>query len=117
MKPCWLFRIRRCFFKWAIILSLIIDSSSLRIRIHKVTESGSNPDPDPQPYFSLWELSVDRRGRDQLFLSAIHTLQQLKTTFSPQDKLAVIVQTFRAITTGQAETASQTWSMDALLPV
>jgi amyotrophic lateral sclerosis 2 protein len=66
--------------------------------------------------FSLWELSVDRRGRDQLFLAAIHTLQQLKTTFSPQDKLAVIVQTFRAIT-GQAETASQTWSMDALLPV
>ncbi len=65
---------------------------------------------------SLWDLAVDRRGRDQLFLNAIHTLQKLKTTFSPQDKLEVVVQTFRAIT-GQAETAKLTWSMDALLPV
>jgi hypothetical protein len=67
--------------------------------------------------FSLWELGgLERRGRDQLFAPAIHTLQQLKTTFSPQDKLEVVVQTFRAIT-AQAETANQTWSMDALLPV
>jgi hypothetical protein len=28
----------------------------IRIRIHKVTESGSNPDPDPQPCLEMYSM-------------------------------------------------------------
>ena len=38
------------------------------------------------------------RQRDRHFLAAIHTLQQLKTTFTPVQKLAVVGDMFKAIT-------------------
>jgi len=59
---------------------------------------------------------VERRSRDQLFVSAIYSLQRLKTTFTPVEKLDVIVETFKAIT-AEAGTSGHTWSMDSLLPV
>ena len=67
-------------------------------------------------------LDVDRqflleegpRHRDRHFLSAIHTLQQLKTTFTPVQKLAVVGDMFKAITESRE---GVTWSMDTLLPV
>jgi hypothetical protein len=54
------------------------------------------------------------RQRDQHFLAAIHTLQQLKTTFTPGQKLGVIGDMFRAVT---GSSQGVTWSMDILLPV
>ena len=54
------------------------------------------------------------RQRDRHFLSAIHTLQQLKTTFTPVQKLAVVGDMFKAITESRE---GVTWSMDTLLPV
>jgi len=47
-------------------------------------------------------------------LEAIHTLQQLKTTFTPVQKLAVVGDMFKAITESRE---GVTWSMDTLLPV
>ena len=54
------------------------------------------------------------RQRDRHFLAAIHTLQQLKTTFTPVQKLAVVGDMFKAITESRE---GVTWSMDTLLPV
>jgi len=65
---------------------------------------------------SVWELPDDRRSRDQLFVQAIYTLQRLKTTFTPVEKLDVIVEMFKAIT-AETGTSKHTWSMDSLLPV
>lgn len=65
---------------------------------------------------SLWEQPEDPRSRDQLFLDAVYALQRLKTTFTPVEKLEVIVQMFKAITE-ETVTGNHTWSMDSLLPV
>jgi len=54
------------------------------------------------------------KHRDKHFLTAINTLQQIKTTFSPQHKLEVVLAMFKAIT---STSSSITWSMDTLLPV
>ena len=54
--------------------------------------------------------------RDSVFLEAVYTLQRLKTTFTPADKLDVIVAVFDAITR-QNCAAGITWNMDVLLPV
>jgi len=62
--------------------------------------------------------SLTSTARDKHFLTAIHCLQRLKTTFSPCDKLQVVVEMFRDITSQGREGGGQfTWSMDALLPV
>nr|CAD7444435.1 unnamed protein product [Timema bartmani] len=57
--------------------------------------------------------------RDQLFNDAVETLQQLKTTFSPLEKLQVIRSTFQQMTTAvqQELGTSYLWSMDDLFPV
>lgn len=65
---------------------------------------------------SYWDLPADRRSRDELFLEAVDSLQQIKMKFTPKDKLEVILAMFKAIT-GQAGTGNHTWSMDSLLPV
>ena len=54
------------------------------------------------------------RDRDKHFTSAITTLQLIKTTFTPEDKLGVILSMFKSIT---SSSSSLVWSMDALLPV
>ncbi|XP_045511220.1 alsin [Colias croceus] len=58
-------------------------------------------------------------AREQLFQEAVETLQQLKTTFSPMEKLLVIRSTFQKMTTAvQQELGAQyLWSMDELFPV
>ena len=63
---------------------------------------------------SQFLLEEGPRQRDRHFLSAIHTLQQLKTTFTPVQKLAVVGDMFKAITESRE---GVTWSMDTLLPV
>ncbi|KAI5639649.1 vacuolar sorting protein 9 (VPS9) domain-containing protein [Phthorimaea operculella] len=57
--------------------------------------------------------------KEQLFQEAVETLQQLKTTFSPIEKLLVIRSTFQKMTTAvQHELGSNyLWSMDELFPV
>ncbi|CAH2066088.1 unnamed protein product, partial [Iphiclides podalirius] len=57
--------------------------------------------------------------KDQLFQEAVETLQQLKTTFSPIEKLLVIRSTFQKMTTAvqQQLGASYLWGMDELFPV
>jgi len=54
------------------------------------------------------------RDKDRHFLSAINTLQQIKTMFTPKHKLEVVLAMFKAIT---GTSTSITWSMDTLLPV
>ena len=63
---------------------------------------------------SQFMLEEGPRQRDRHFLEAIHTLQQLKTTFTPVQKLAVVGDMFKAITESRE---GVTWSMDTLLPV
>ncbi|RVE54671.1 hypothetical protein evm_000792 [Chilo suppressalis] len=57
--------------------------------------------------------------KEQLFQEAVETLQQLKTTFSPIEKLLVIRSTFQKMTTAvqQELGANYLWSMDELFPV
>ncbi|CAK1603467.1 unnamed protein product [Parnassius mnemosyne] len=57
--------------------------------------------------------------KDQLFQESVETLQQLKTTFSPIEKLLVIRSTFQKMTTAvqQQLGASYLWGMDELFPV
>ena len=56
---------------------------------------------------------------DTHFLTAIETLQQLKTNFTPFEKLTVILDTFREVNkTGQDIVGKEhVWSMDDLFPV
>ena len=54
------------------------------------------------------------RDRDKHFISAINALQLIKTTFTPETKLGVILSMFKSIT---STNSSLVWSMDALLPV
>ena len=54
------------------------------------------------------------RDRDKHFNTAISTLQLIKTNFTPEDKLGVILSMFRSIT---SSSSSLVWSMDTLLPV
>ncbi|XP_053601493.1 alsin isoform X2 [Plodia interpunctella] len=57
--------------------------------------------------------------KEQLFQEAVETLQQLKTTFSPIEKLLVIRSTFQKMTTAVQQELGQNylWSMDELFPV
>merc|ERR1719334_1003888 len=55
------------------------------------------------------------RYRDKHFLEAINTIQQIKTMFTPKQKLEVILAMFKSITNTPIK--SITWSMDTLLPV
>lgn len=56
--------------------------------------------------------------KDQTFLEAIETLQLLKTTFSPLEKLLIIRQTFEKMTeVVQVQLGHDyKWSMDDLFP-
>ncbi|KAJ4433881.1 hypothetical protein ANN_16194, partial [Periplaneta americana] len=56
---------------------------------------------------------------DQLFIDAVETLQQLKTTFSPLEKLLVIRRTFEQMTRAVQNNlgTSYLWTMDDLFPV
>merc|ERR1712168_616034 len=65
---------------------------------------------------TAWNLAVDRHSREQLFVNAVYNLQRLKTTFTPSEKLDVIVSMFKAITK-DTSTGNHTWCMDSLLPV
>ncbi|KAF3857462.1 hypothetical protein F7725_009321 [Dissostichus mawsoni] len=57
--------------------------------------------------------------RDVCFASAVETLQQISTTFTPSDKLQVIQLTFEEITQAVQSLLKQDflWSMDDLFPV
>lgn len=57
--------------------------------------------------------------KDQHFQEAVETLQQLKTTFSPIEKLLVIRNTFQKMTSAVQQELGQNylWTMDELFPV
>ncbi|XP_059059278.1 alsin isoform X2 [Achroia grisella] len=57
--------------------------------------------------------------KEQLFHDAVETLQQLKTTFSPIEKLLVIRSTFEKMTTAVQQELGENylWNMDDLFPV
>ncbi len=73
--------------------------------------------------FWLLDTETSRKSvsqiRDRHFSRAIETLQQLKTNFTPFEKLNVLLETFKEINrTGQAICgADYSWSMDELFPV
>ncbi|CAB3248214.1 unnamed protein product [Arctia plantaginis] len=65
------------------------------------------------------QLSPTSPMKEQLFQEAVETLQQLKTTFSPIEKLLVIRSTFQKMTIAVQQELGQNylWSMDELFPV
>ncbi|XP_030006777.1 alsin isoform X3 [Sphaeramia orbicularis] len=76
----------------------------------------------------FWPVSVPAEGekqqvlsstKDTCFASAVETLQQISTTFTPSDKLQVIQLTFEEITQVVQALLKQDflWSMDDLFPV
>lgn len=58
-------------------------------------------------------------SKDHMFLEAVETLQQLKTTFSPTEKLSVIQDTIKKMTPVAREQLGDgyIWNMDDLFPV
>ncbi|XP_019746352.1 alsin isoform X2 [Hippocampus comes] len=70
----------------------------------------------PAPAENLQVLSTTK---DTCFASAVETLQQISTTFTPSDKLHVIQLTFEEITKEVQSLLKQDflWSMDDLFPV
>nr|XP_032529484.1 alsin [Danaus plexippus plexippus] len=58
-------------------------------------------------------------SKEEVFQEAVETLQQLKTTFSPIEKLLVIRSTFQKMTTAVQHELGQhyLWNMDELFPV
>ena len=71
-------------------------------------------DVDPKLFLAENNPVFSYRDRDKHFLSAINTLQLIKTTFTPESKLEVILGMFRDITSSSSNIV---WSMDTLLPV
>ncbi|XP_060774739.1 alsin isoform X1 [Neoarius graeffei] len=76
----------------------------------------------------FWPVSITAHGekqkvqpstKDACFASAVETLQQISTTFTPSDKLQVIQLTFEEITHEVLALLKQDflWSMDDLFPV
>ncbi|XP_018581173.1 alsin isoform X3 [Scleropages formosus] len=76
----------------------------------------------------FWPVSISVLGekkqvlsstKDSCFASAVETLQQISTTFTPADKLQVIQQTFEEITQEVLALLREDflWSMDDLFPV
>lgn len=57
-------------------------------------------------------------AKDHIFSAAVETLQQLKTTFSPTEKLSVIQETIRNMTPFAQEQLGENyiWNMDDLFP-
>lgn len=62
---------------------------------------------------------ISAATKNQIFLEAIDTLQQLKSTFTPTEKLLVIRQTVEKMTpvAQQLLGTSYVWNMDDLFPV
>ncbi|BES88813.1 Vacuolar sorting protein 9 (VPS9) domain [Nesidiocoris tenuis] len=68
----------------------------------------------------FWQSDDDTTPNGEgLFSEAVTTLQQLKTTFSPNEKLLVIYSTFKAITQAVQVKLGDSfiWQMDDLFPV
>uniref|UniRef100_A0AAQ4Q1Y9 Alsin Rho guanine nucleotide exchange factor ALS2 n=1 Tax=Gasterosteus aculeatus aculeatus TaxID=481459 RepID=A0AAQ4Q1Y9_GASAC len=76
-------------------------------------EGGLIPERAPPPSCVL------SSTKDACFASAVETLQQISTTFTPSDKLQVIQLTFEEITLAVQALVKQDflWSMDDLFPV
>ncbi|XP_057324785.1 alsin isoform X2 [Microplitis mediator] len=72
-----------------------------------------------QKFWSKSNITLDVNDGETSFIEAIETLQQLKTTFSPLEKLLVIRNTFEQMTkTVQKQLGtSYLWTMDELFPV
>ena len=71
-------------------------------------------------YGDVHQLDFRSLSKKTIFIQAIYTLQRLKTTFTPAEKLDVIVDVFNAITNekgGSGAGRGFTWNMDVLLPV
>lgn len=58
-------------------------------------------------------------SKDACFVSAVETLQQISTTFTPSDKLVVIQKTFEELTQDVKHVQQNDfmWCMDDLLPL
>ncbi|XP_069377256.1 alsin isoform X5 [Paralichthys olivaceus] len=71
------------------------------------------------PSTSTTKIQVLSSTKDACFASAVETLQQISTTFTPSDKLQVIQLTFEEITQEVQSLLKQDflWSMDDLFPV
>ncbi|XP_063529679.1 alsin [Cydia strobilella] len=94
----------------------------------RLVKWNKQPDPTLMPF-----LGIDQKffngytnrsppgspHKEQLFQEAVETLQKLKTTFSPMEKLRVIKETFQTMTVAVQHELGQSylWSMDELFPV
>ena len=70
-----------------------------------------------QPWLTKQTFTI--RLTFEQYFSAVETLQQLKTTFTPYEKLDVLLETFKEINQIGQDTcgSSHCWSMDDLFPV
>ena len=68
--------------------------------------------------FWILEEPLDE-AKDVHFAKAVETLQQLKTTFTPVEKLEVLLETFKEVNRIGTDTCGESfcWSMDDLFPV
>ncbi|XP_019120648.2 alsin isoform X2 [Larimichthys crocea] len=75
--------------------------------------------PDSVPALGDKQQVLSSSSKDACFASAVETLQQISTTFTPSDKLQVIQLTFEEITQEVQSLLKQDflWSMDDLFPV
>ncbi|XP_050685378.1 alsin isoform X2 [Leptidea sinapis] len=83
------------------------------------SDGSDNSNPIEGKFWPTSTLSPTHPPKEQKFQEAVETLQQLKTTFSPIEKLLVIRSTFQKMTDAvQHELGAQyLWSMDELFPV
>ncbi|KAM8857884.1 alsin-like isoform 3-T3 [Synchiropus picturatus] len=65
------------------------------------------------------QMQIVSSSKDACFVSAVETLQQISTTFTPADKLLVIQKTFEELTQEIQPTMNTNflWCMDDLLPL
>ena len=107
-------------FKWnrhpdiALLSFLGVDEKFWSLESNSTSVAGQNTSDS----FSGSRKSISH-VRDRHFVIAIETLQQIKTKFTPFEKLDVLLETFREINkAGQASCGSEySWSMDELFPV
>lgn len=79
----------------------------------------------PEKFWPVWmsilgeKKQIVSSSKDACFVSAVETLQQISTTFTPSDKLTVIQKTFQELTQEVKPLVEENflWSMDDLIPL
>ena len=104
----------------ALLSFLGVDQKFWQLETPRSNLSPNEDSNDQSPSESMIKYTRNiSKVTDSHFVKAIETLQQLKTNFTPFEKLTVILETFREVNkTGQIIVGKEhIWSMDDLFPV